>query len=194
MFKKIDEIADKNLPTVRDYDNFIYLRKFKDSFLCGMFEPNARSWNLNTKTSTGHQPGIANSLVEMSADQWDHMSPFIHNATNRLNLLKAAKYDMLINTPDAFTPDGRWIIGESPEVSKYFVCVGMNGNSLQVAMFFYWRMVTYFLKRSNSKITERPTLKILIIVYKRLLIFGILPPYTTFLRKTLHDYQFSKFL
>ena len=134
-FKKIDEIADKNLPTVRDYDNFIYLRKFKDSFLCGVFEPNARPWTMNTGASKTHQPGVENGPVEMSADQWVHMSPFIHNATNRLKLLKEAKYDMLINTPDAFTPDGRWIIGESPEVEKYFVCVGMNGNSLQVTIF-----------------------------------------------------------
>ena len=37
-----------------------------------------------------------------------------------------------MNTPDAFTPDGAWILGEAPEVANYFVCVGMNGNSLQV--------------------------------------------------------------
>ena len=61
------------------------------------------------------------------------MSPFIHSATNRLNILKEAEYEMLMNTPDAFTPDGRWVIGETPEVANYFVCVGMNGNSLQGA-------------------------------------------------------------
>ena len=42
----------------------------------------------------------------------------------------------LMNTPDAFTPDGAWILGEAPEVANYFVCVGMNGNSLQVRPFF----------------------------------------------------------
>ena len=34
-FKRIDEIADKPLPTVRDYDNHIYLRRIRDSFLMG---------------------------------------------------------------------------------------------------------------------------------------------------------------
>ena len=43
------------------------------------------------------------------------------------------QYDFLLNTPDAFTPDGRWILGETPEVANYFVCAGMNGNSLQGA-------------------------------------------------------------
>ena len=61
------------------------------------------------------------------------MSPFIHSATHRVNILKETEYEMLMNTPDAFTPDGRWIIGEAPEVGKYYVCVGMNGNSLQGA-------------------------------------------------------------
>lgn len=43
-FKRIDEIADKPLPTVRDYDNHIYLRRIRDSFLMGAFEPKARPW------------------------------------------------------------------------------------------------------------------------------------------------------
>lgn len=38
----------------------------------------------------------------------------------------------LVNSPDNFTPDGRWILGEAPEVKNYFVACGMNGNSLQV--------------------------------------------------------------
>lgn len=61
------------------------------------------------------------------------MSPYIASATQRLHVLKEVEYKMLMNTPDAFTPDGRWIIGEAPEVVNYFVCVGMNGNSLQGA-------------------------------------------------------------
>jgi hypothetical protein len=40
------------------------------------------------------------------------MSPFIASATNRMPILKEAPYEMLLNTPDAFTPDGRWILGE----------------------------------------------------------------------------------
>ena len=40
---------------------------------------------------------------------------------------------MLMNTPDAFTPDGGWILGEAPEIGNYYICAGMNGNSLQGA-------------------------------------------------------------
>ena len=58
-------------------------------------------------------PGVEDVPAGLSAEQWIHMSPFIHSATNRLNILKEAEYEMLMNTPDAFTPDGRWIIGKS---------------------------------------------------------------------------------
>ena len=47
---------------------------------------------------------------------------------------------MLMNTPDAFTPDGRWLMGEAPEIGNYYVCAGMNGNSLQV----HYTSETYF--------------------------------------------------
>lgn len=49
-----------------------------------------------------------------------------------------------MNTPDAFTPDGQWVIGEAPEVANYFVCVGMNGNSLQVRFLKLETRVAFF--------------------------------------------------
>lgn len=52
-------------------------------------------------------------------------------AIHRLPILKEVEYPNIYNCPDNFTPDGRWILGESPEVKNYFVAVGMNGNSLQ---------------------------------------------------------------
>ena len=63
---------------------------------------------------------------------WKHFASYISSAIKRFPFLKEAVYDHLSNTPDAFTPDGRWIMGESPEVGNYHVCAGMNGNSLQV--------------------------------------------------------------
>lgn len=49
-------------------------------------------------------------------------------------MLKDCNYPDLTNSPDNFTPDGRWILGETPEVKNYFVACGMNGNSLQVTI------------------------------------------------------------
>ncbi len=45
-FKDIPELANKKLPNVRDYDNHIYSRRWKDSFLIGAFERKARPYNV----------------------------------------------------------------------------------------------------------------------------------------------------
>lgn len=47
--------------------------------------------------------------------------------------LKDCQLHTLLNAPDNFTPDGKWILGETPEIDNYFVAAGMNGNSLQGA-------------------------------------------------------------
>lgn len=60
-----------------------------------------------------------------------HWQPLWDKAIHRLPILKEVEYPNIYNCPDNFTPDGRWILGESPEVKNYFVAVGMNGNSLQ---------------------------------------------------------------
>ena len=136
-FKDIPELAGKHLPTVRDYDNYTYLRSWNDSFLMGAFEPRARPWKLKeNRFMQSHTPGVEGDWTDITEEHWIHMSPFIAAVTNRLPILKQVPYDTLINTPDAFTPDGRWILGEAPEVGNYYVCAGMNGNSLQVKYCF----------------------------------------------------------
>lgn len=60
-----------------------------------------------------------------------HWKPLWDKVIHRIPILKSLKKPDVYNYPDNFTPDGRWILGESPEVKNYFVAVGMNGNSLQ---------------------------------------------------------------
>lgn len=60
------------------------------------------------------------------------LEPLWEKAVHRIPLLKSCHNPNLTNSPDNFTPDGRWILGEVPEVKNYFVACGMNGNSLQV--------------------------------------------------------------
>lgn len=39
-------------------------------------------------------------------------------ALHRIPLLASADFEPLINAPDTFTPDGLWILGETPEVRR----------------------------------------------------------------------------
>lgn len=42
--------------------------------------------------------------------------PLWEKAIHRLPILKDVHNPVLTNSPDNFTPDGRWILGETPEV------------------------------------------------------------------------------
>ncbi len=46
-FKPIPELKDKKLPNVRDYDSRIYVRQLASSFMMGVFEKQARPWDVS---------------------------------------------------------------------------------------------------------------------------------------------------
>jgi pyruvate dehydrogenase phosphatase regulatory subunit len=60
------------------------------------------------------------------------LAPLWDRVIKRIPELSTCKTPEIVNSPDNFTPDGRWILGETAEVTNYFVACGMNGNSLQV--------------------------------------------------------------
>ena len=124
-FRPIQELEGRKLPNVRDYDSQMYVRQYGSSFMMGAFETLARPYDV---VRHGTDPDW-NQIKEA---HWIHMEPYIRAAQNRLPILKEAQYESLLNTPDAFTPDGRWILGETPEVGRYFVShwflKGSDGN------------------------------------------------------------------
>ncbi|XP_043785257.1 pyruvate dehydrogenase phosphatase regulatory subunit, mitochondrial-like isoform X3 [Apis laboriosa] len=113
------------LPCIRDYDSYSYIREWQGGLLIGWFEPESK-------------PAFENGIVPIK--NWknhltidiSHWKPLWDKIVHRLPFLKNIQ-PKVYNYPDNFTPDGRWILGESPEVKNYFVAVGMNGNSLQGA-------------------------------------------------------------
>ena len=115
-FKPIPELENAKLPNVRDYDSQLYVRQFGSSYMMGAFESLARPWDV-----TRH--GIDPEWNQIKEEHWIHFEPYIRAAMHRLPVLKETQYDFLLNTPDAFTPDGKWIFGETPEVGRYFVSI-----------------------------------------------------------------------
>lgn len=97
--------------------------KFAGSLLVGWFESESK-------------PAFENGIVPIKSwknyikNDLSHWKPLWDKVVHRLPILKNV-IPNVYNCPDNFTPDGRWILGECPEVKNYFVAVGMNGNSLQ---------------------------------------------------------------
>ncbi|XP_014217780.1 pyruvate dehydrogenase phosphatase regulatory subunit, mitochondrial-like [Copidosoma floridanum] len=115
-----------NLPCVRDFDSYSYMREWQGGILAGWFEPEAKP-----AFGSGDIPKV-NWKQQVRVDP-QHWRPLWDKIVHRMPILGEAKEPFVYNCPDNFTPDGRWIMGESSEVKNYYVAVGMNGNSLQGA-------------------------------------------------------------
>ncbi|XP_020711811.1 pyruvate dehydrogenase phosphatase regulatory subunit, mitochondrial-like isoform X2 [Athalia rosae] len=118
---------NSNLPCIRDFDSYSYARQWQGGLMVGWFEREA-------KPAFGREGNVPeNEWHRHLKDDPSHWKPLWERAKHRLPILREMGEPTIYNSPDNFTPDGRWILGESPEVKNYFIAVGMNGNSLQGA-------------------------------------------------------------
>lgn len=121
----LSQKMNETLPIVRDYDSHTYAREYNNGLMIGWFEPEAKPAFEKGKVPKDWEKHINVDLK--------HIEPLWENAVSRFPILKSCSSPKVVNSPDNFTPDGRWILGEAPEVKNYFVACGMNGNSLQGA-------------------------------------------------------------
>lgn len=80
--------------------------------------------------------------------------PLWEKAAHRLPILKDVQNPVLTNSPDNFTPDGRWILGETPEVFmwqnfstlqlQYSLCFGIYTYT-QIGNVFGFQVTNYFV-------------------------------------------------
>ena len=106
------------LPVVEDPDSYVYVREENGGLLFGLFEPLGASWS---------PKGIADdaSFLSLPPD-WERMTPFLEQAFRRFPVMSATGIRAFFCGPESFTPDGSFLMGESPEVDGLFVASGMN--------------------------------------------------------------------
>ena len=107
------------MPVIRDLDGHVYIREKDGRFLAGGFEPLAK-------------PVFEDGSLPISVDEsrlevdWDHFAPMLQQMVHRMPSLGDQVLDKLCNGPEAFSPDCKWVLGESSEVDNYFVATGMK--------------------------------------------------------------------
>ncbi len=111
---------DKALPVLRDYNHCLYIKEDAGKFLVGIFEPNAKP----AFTNTNKVPNDF-SFAELQED-FDHFEPYLMHAIKRIPELETVGIRKFFNGPESFTPDTNYLLGETPEVSNFFVCCGFN--------------------------------------------------------------------
>jgi sarcosine dehydrogenase len=115
--ERIDGVTG-DLPTLRDPDRLTYYKEEVGGLVMGGYEPNPIPWNAL------HVP--EDFAFRLLTDDWDHFEPIMDLALGRVPALAKAGVKQMINGLESFTPDGNWMIGETPEVRNLFVGAGFN--------------------------------------------------------------------
>ena len=114
-----------NLPVFRDPDGCAYFKEDAGKLLVGWFEPVAKPWGMQ---------GIPESFsFDSLPDDLEHIEPLLGAAMERFPALANTGINLFFNGPESFTPDDRYLLGETPEVRNLFVAAGFNSIGIQSA-------------------------------------------------------------
>jgi glycine cleavage system aminomethyltransferase T/glycine/D-amino acid oxidase-like deaminating enzyme len=108
----------RDLPVLFLGDEWTYYKEDAGKLLVGFFEPNAKPWGQN---------GIPESFsFDALPEDVDHIAPYLEAATRRVPVLQSTGVQLFFNGPESFTPDDRYLLGETPEVRGLFCATGFN--------------------------------------------------------------------
>ena len=116
---------ERNLPVLRVPDECAYYKEDASKILLGAFEPVAKPWGGD---------GIPDEFEFTTLpDDFEHFEPILERAVHRLPVLEQAGIQTFFNGPESFTPDDRYMLGEAPELKRFFVAAGFNSVGIQSA-------------------------------------------------------------
>lgn len=122
---RLNFFTDLYLLLIFEYHTFV----IKGGLLTGWFETEAKAAFLGTNIPL-------KNWKDVIANDPSHWRPLWDKVVHRMPILSQVVEPFIYICPDTFTPDGRWILGESSAVKNYFVGVGMNGNTLEGILMF----------------------------------------------------------
>jgi glycine cleavage system T protein len=110
-----------DMPTMRDPSLLVYFRPESGGLVMGGYERHCAPWGLD-----GIPEDFNSRLLE---EDWPRFEELMENAIVRVPSLADAEVVRLINGPEAFTPDGEFILGPS-EVRGFWVAAGFCAHGL----------------------------------------------------------------
>lgn len=108
----------RNLPVLFVADECSYYKEDAGKILLGCFEPEAKPW--------GHEGIPEDFCFDSLPDDFDHFEPILDMAIRRVPALADAGIQLFFNGPESFTPDDRYLLGETPEVAGLYCACGFN--------------------------------------------------------------------
>jgi glycine cleavage system T protein len=109
------------MPTMRDPSLLVYFRPESGGLIMGGYERNCAPWGLD-----GIPADFNSRLLD---EDWPRFEELMENAVVRVPTLAEMEVVKLINGPEAFTPDGEFILGPS-DVRGFWVAAGFCAHGL----------------------------------------------------------------
>ncbi len=109
------------MPTMRDPSLLVYFRPESGGLIMGGYERNCAPWGLD-----GIPADFNSRLLD---EDWPRFEELMENALVRVPGLAEMEVVRLINGPEAFTPDGEFILGPS-DVRGFWVAAGFCAHGL----------------------------------------------------------------
>ncbi len=109
------------MPTMRDPSLLVYFRPESGGLVMGGYERHCAPWGLD-----GIPADFNSRLLE---EDWPRFEELMENAIVRVPSLADAEVVRLINGPEAFTPDGEFILGPT-DVRGFWVAAGFCAHGL----------------------------------------------------------------
>ena len=129
------------LPTLRDPDNLVYWRTEVGGLIMGGYERDPAPWALD-----GVPDGFEAQLLP---EDWERFEELLTNSIKRVPSMEQAEVRKLFNGPEAFTPDGEFILGES-DVPGFWVAAGFCAHGLAGAGGMGWQMAEWIVTASPA--------------------------------------------
>jgi 4-methylaminobutanoate oxidase (formaldehyde-forming) len=129
------------LPTLRDPDNLVYWRTEVGGLIMGGYERQPVPWALD---------GVPDGFdAQLLPEDWDRFEELLENSIRRVPAMETAEVKKLFNGPEAFTPDGEFILGES-DVPGFWVAAGFCAHGLAGAGGMGWQMAEWIVNGEPS--------------------------------------------
>jgi glycine cleavage system T protein len=109
------------MPTMRDPSLLVYFRPESGGLIMGGYERHSRPWGLD-----GIPADFNSRLLE---EDWPRFEELMENAIVRVPSLAEMEVVRLVNGPEAFTPDGEFILGPS-DVRGFWIAAGFCAHGL----------------------------------------------------------------
>jgi len=110
-----------DLPTMRDPSLLVYFRGESGGLVMGGYERHPAPWGID-----GIPADFNGRLLE---EDWDRFQELMENALVRVPMLGDAEIVRLVNGPEAFTPDGEFILGPT-DVGGLWTAAGFCAHGL----------------------------------------------------------------